>query len=156
MRPIHLAHGSRARVAGSQFQVAKMVGRQPFTLGLLLFALGIPVHHSWGGEPPPWLPKYDLDIRLDTSQRGGEVIERVTWTNSSGKGVSEIVFNAHAHYTVPGKDIGTLAKTLEILRMSPSDALSLDGPALQVREVYVVWSASLPISLNQGERQTRR
>ena len=40
-----------------------MIGRRPFTLGLLL-ALAIPVR-SWGGEPPSWLPKYDLDIRLE-------------------------------------------------------------------------------------------
>jgi hypothetical protein len=88
-----------------------------------------------GGEPASWLPRYDLDIRLDTSLRVGQVTERVTWTNTSTEPVAELVFNAHAHYTIPDGDIGKLAKILELLRMSPHEAMSFDGPALEVEQV---------------------
>ena len=37
--------------------------------------------------------------------------------------VHEIVFNAHSHYVVPKKDVGLLAKTLEILRMNPDEGI---------------------------------
>ena len=115
-----------------------MFGRVPCILCFLLIGMGIAVHPAGAREPPSWLPKYDLDIQVDTAQRVGQVTERVTWTNQSDQPVSEIVFNAHAHYTIPGQDIGTLAKILEILRMSPSEAMSFDGPALDVDKVNLV------------------
>lgn len=59
----------------------------------------------------------------------------VTWTNTSSQPVDKIVFNAHAHYSVPDSDIGFMAKTLEILRLSPKESLSLDGPALEFDDV---------------------
>jgi hypothetical protein len=113
-----------------------MIGRVPFCLFIALF--GIAVSPAQGGQPSASLPKYDLDIRLDTTQRVGQVTERVTWTNISERPVAEIVFNAHAHYTIPGKDIGTLAKILEILRMSPSEAMSFEGPMLDVAQVNLI------------------
>src|SRR5581483_2929970 len=82
-------------------------------------------------DRPPWLPCYDLDIRLDTTAKTVAVRERVTWTNRHKRPAKEIVFNAHSHYSVPDKDIGLLAKTVEILRMAPSESMSFDGPALQ-------------------------
>jgi hypothetical protein len=115
-----------------------MVGCRPFSFGLLLCMCVMAVPSTRAGEPPPWLPAYDLDIRLDTTQRVGHVTEQVTWTNTSDQPVSEIIFNAHAHYTIPDKDIGTLAKILEILRMSPSEAMSFDGPALDIDRVDLI------------------
>ena len=112
-----------------------MVGRRPVWFVAVVLAFAATVRPAQAGEPPAWLPRYDLDIHLDTAQRAGKVTERVTWTNMSQKPVTEIVFNAHAHYTIPGKDIGFLAKTLEILRMAPKEAMSFDGPALDVQQV---------------------
>ena len=53
--------------------------------------------------------------------------------------VKEIVFNAHAHYSIPDKDIGFLAKTAELLRISPKESMSFDGPALPVSLVAFRW-----------------
>src|SRR5215471_17545570 len=89
------------------------------------------------GEPPAWLPRYDLDIDLDPVQRLARVRQRVTWTNRHQRPAREIVFNAHLHYSIPDKDIGLLAKMVEILRMAPSEAMSFDGPALDVKQVMV-------------------
>ncbi len=115
-----------------------MTGRGPKVIWLIILTLGSAAAPASAEAPPAWLPKYDLDIRLDTNQRTGAVTERVTWTNTSERPIGEIVFNAHAHYTIPSQDIGTLAKILEILRMSPSEAMSFDGPALDVRQVNLL------------------
>ena len=64
-------------------------------------------------EPPPWLPRYDLHIKMDTAQRLVTVRERVTWVNRHYRPARELIFNAHAHYDIPSKDIGLLAKTVE-------------------------------------------
>jgi Peptidase family M1 domain len=78
--------------------------------------------------PPEWLPHYDLDIRLDIAGHAAHVKQRVTWTNRSTIPVNEIVFNAHSHYVVPQKDVGLLAKTLEILRMNPDEGIYTQKP----------------------------
>jgi hypothetical protein len=84
---------------------------------------------------PKDLPRYDLDIVLDTSAHLVTVREVVTWTNTSSVPVKEIVFNAHAHYAIPDKDIGFLAKTAELLRMSPKESMNFNGPALAIQSV---------------------
>src|ERR1043166_1432217 len=93
----------------------------PCLAGLIIALAGAtPVR----GDPPPgW-----LTVR---------VCEDVTWTNRGPAPVKEIVFNAHSAYEIPEKDIGLLAKMLEILRMSPTEAMSPDGPALRMEEASV-------------------
>jgi hypothetical protein len=97
--------------------------------------------------PPENLPRYNVGIILDTPKHQVYVREVVTWTNTSSVPVKQIVFNAHAHYSIPDKDIGFLAKMVELLRMSPKESMSFDGPALHVDEVrYRGQSKGKPIS----------
>src|SRR5262249_22267402 len=42
------------------------------------------------------------------------------------------------HYAIPDKEIGFLAKMLEILRLSPSEALDFEGAACTVHRVTLV------------------
>lgn len=102
---------------------------------LLLCLAGGPAR---GAEIPAWLPKYDLDINLECDKHIAHIRERVTWTNTQAAPVSELVFNVHSHYHVPDDQIGFLAKMLEIMRMKPSEALMLDGPACQVEQTYIL------------------
>ena len=95
------------------------------------------------GDPPAWLPRYDLAIRLEPDAHLVTVTERVTWTNRHQRPANELVFNAHAHYAIPDKDVGLLAKTLELLRMAPSEAMSFTGPPLEVKKATLI-AASLP------------
>jgi Peptidase family M1 domain len=109
-------------------------------LGLLLGPLG---PTSAFADIPSWLPRYDLGIRLELPEHRVVVRERVTWFNRHARSANELVFNAHAHYAVPSADLGLLAKTLEILRLAPSDAIDLHGPPLRVEQVCLV-SESAP------------
>src|SRR5207249_6457056 len=116
--------------------------------GLLALTLGVPV--ALGDEPAPptlppprpverhagppaWLPNYDLDMNLELDKHQALVHLRVTWTNRHQRPASEIVLNAHSHYKIPG-GVGLLAKTVELLRNVPGDAIYSRGHALDVHE----------------------
>ncbi len=83
-------------------------------------------------DVPPWLPLYDLDVEVRTHEHCVRVRQRVTWTNRHERPAREMVFNAHSHYSVPDADVGFLAKTLELLRVTPNEGIDFDGPALHV------------------------
>ncbi len=99
---------------------------------LLLFCRG---GAAGAGDLPPWLPRYDLEIRLDLHDHTVSTRQQVTWTNRHARPAEALVFNAHAHYKVPEKEVGYFAKTLEVLRMNPGEALDAQGGALQVDRV---------------------
>src|SRR5690348_9534622 len=61
-------------------------------------ALLLPAVPARAADPPSWLPRYDLDIRLDVEQHQVTVRELVTWTNTRPEPTNKIVFNAHSHY----------------------------------------------------------
>lgn len=84
------------------------------------------------------VPHYDLTIALDVAGHHADVREVVTWTNPCRRPATDVVFNAHSHYALPDKDVGFMAKMLEILRMDPGEALDLDGPACEVKRVSLL------------------
>jgi hypothetical protein len=89
-------------------------------------------------DMPAWLPHYDLNMRIDVAQGRVVVSERVTWINYHVRPANQLVFNAHSHYAIPSDQIGLIAKTLEVLRQAPSEAIDLKGPPLQVEKVCLV------------------
>ena len=56
----------------------------------------------------------------------------------------ELVFNAHSHYEVPSEDVAKLAKTLELMRLFPSESLVFGGPALQIHDVKLLHQTAKP------------
>src|SRR5579871_155761 len=111
--------------------------RFPLRIALTLVTLGF-VGITAHSAPPPHLPRYYLDIQLDTQEHTALVRQRVIWTNCRPRPATELIFNAHSHYQLPDKDVGMTAKIFEILRMMPSEALDFDGHALDVRKVHLV------------------
>jgi hypothetical protein len=87
---------------------------------------------------PPNLPRYYLDIQLDTDEHKAVVRQRIVWTNCCARPAAELIFNAHSHYRLPDKEVGMTAKIFEILRMYPSESLDFEGHALDVRKVRLV------------------
>jgi hypothetical protein len=116
------------------------------SLGMLALLLGaVPLAGAATVAPPcpeggipPWVPRYDLDIQLDVEHHTAHVYQRVTWTNRHPQPTAELVFNAHSHYKIPDKEVGFLAKMLEIMRMPPGDALDLEGHACEVQKVKLL------------------
>jgi hypothetical protein len=92
-------------------------------------------------EMPTWLPRYDLTFNLDLEGHkvSGQLL--ATWTNPHSRPTQQLVFNVHSHYFVPARDVGLMAKTLEILRVNPSEALLLKTPVLDVQRVSLVHPA---------------
>jgi hypothetical protein len=114
-------------------------------LVLWLLAAGIvpaqelPVLPTPRAEVPVFTPpRYDLDIHLDLECHIAKVRQRVTWINSHATPAQELVFNAHSHYRLPEKDVGFMAKMLEILRMNPGDVLDFSGPACEIKGASLI------------------
>src|SRR5262245_35834032 len=118
--------------------------------GLLLALLLLCAGGARAAEIPPWLPRYDLEISLDLAHHTVHTRPQVTWTNRHRRPAAELVFNAHAHYKVPKKEIGYFAKTLEILRMNPGEALDTRGESLQIDRVLLPGAAPTdkPVNLD--------
>jgi hypothetical protein len=95
-------------------------------------------------EVPSWLPRYDVDMVLDVERQQVVVKERVCWTNPHRTPTSKIVFNAHSAYSIPDKDVGFLAKSLEILRLAPKEALEFTGPPCRFQSVQLTPDAAHP------------
>lgn len=112
----------------------------------VVFALAVPA--SFAGEPavPAHLPRYDLDITLDTAAHRATIRDRVTWTNPTHKPVTNLVFNFYPHYRVPEGEYVLFAKTLEMLRMQPSLGIDRSGRAGVVKEatLHAVGGKPLP------------
>ena len=86
---------------------------------------------SSGADIPPWLPRYHLDIRLDVARARVRVRQFVTWYNRHQRPATDLIFNAHAHYSIRPDEIGFGAKTLEILRMAPHEGLTWRAPRVE-------------------------
>src|SRR5438445_8739376 len=112
-----------------------MIVRRTLPWLLIVAALQIAPATAHAGGIPPWLPRYDLKLRIDPAERLITVRERVTWTNRHKRPAHELIFNAHSHYAIPDKDVGLLAKMVELLRMAPREAMNFDGPPLDVKTV---------------------
>jgi hypothetical protein len=90
------------------------------------------------GDVPSWLPRYEAGIDLDVANHQARVRLRATWTNPRQRPTCQLVFNAHSHYVVPATDVGLMAKTLEILRVNPDEALGETEPACDVQRATLV------------------
>lgn len=114
----------------------RLLPRGGCVLGLLVLLLSaVPAS---GQSIPPWLPRYDLDVHIDVEGHHVRVRERVTWINHQPRLAHSLVFNNHAHFTIADKDIGLLAKMLEVLRLAPSDAFDFEGPPCHIDQVRLV------------------
>jgi hypothetical protein len=107
----------------------------PATAALLLLALAPTTARAY--DIPPHLPRYDLDIKVDVDGHQVTVVERVKWTNTHLRPTDKLVFNVASAYTVDTDQVGLLAKTLEILRLAPSDALDFGPSPFQLGEVIL-------------------
>ena len=80
---------------------------------------------------PPGLPRYDMDVSIDPSRRLVEA-ERATFTNRTRSPATELVFHVYPRYKMPESDRAILSKTLEMLRLSPEEAMDVEGRRLEV------------------------
>ena len=72
---------------------------------------------------PPGLSRYEIDARLDLSSKTVKAIERIRFTNGTTNPVTELVFHVYPRFRMEDKDRAIISKTLEILRLSPDEAL---------------------------------
>jgi hypothetical protein len=93
----------------------------------------------------PGRPAYDIALRLEPTNHRAAAVERVTWINPGPDPVTEIAFDAHAHYRPPSGLNLPSAKVLELARVTPAEAMDPATPPLIVHRVTAVpGSAELP------------
>lgn len=149
--------------------VVVLVRRPPWLALFLLLALLPGGQARLAAAPPEWLPRYDLDVNIDVAGHEVQATERVTWTNRHKRSSDCLVFNAYSHYCIPDGEIGLLAKTLEILRMMPSEVMDFKGPALTIKRITLdgvelpfhwqeenqtALEVQLPTAIEQGQSVT--
>ncbi|GAC1467874.1 MAG: hypothetical protein NVSMB9_09950 [Isosphaeraceae bacterium] len=86
---------------------------------------------------PAGLPRYEIDARLDLHKKQVTAVERVRFTNRSSAVVTELVFHVYPRYRIRDQDRAILSKTLEVLRLSPDEAMDTKGRRLSVASVRV-------------------
>lgn len=96
-------------------------------------------------QPSPNLPRYDINLRIDTTTHRAELIERVTWTNPTRTPTTQLAFNFYPHYQVPQGDYLLLSKTLELLRLQPSLGIDRSGRHGVVNGARLVVGTSGPL-----------
>lgn len=74
-------------------------------------------------QMPGDLPRYDLHVTFDTTNHCAKLRERVTWTNRCARPATELTFSIFPLYKTPEKEVPLLAKTVEVLRATPSESL---------------------------------
>jgi hypothetical protein len=111
--------------------------RKDSLLFAAVLAVVCAVAPAQGGAPPPWLPCYDLTVDLDVCQHVAHVQMLATWTNYHQHPTRQLVFNAHSRFVLPSDKVPLTAKTLELLRVQPSEALTENDPACEVHRVFL-------------------
>ena len=96
---------------------------------------------------PQGLPRYEMDVSIDVAGRMVRARERVTFTNRTAKPVTELVFHIYPRHRVEEADRPKVARTLEVLRLSPDEAMDADGRRLTVDEARVE-GAKVPIAFD--------
>ena len=78
-----------------------------------------------------------MDVRIDVAGRIVRARERVTFTNPTSKDVTELVFHVYPRHRVVESDRPMVAKTLEVLRLSPEEAMDSEGRRITVNSAKV-------------------
>ncbi len=84
---------------------------------------------------PPGLPRYEIDAHLDLTRKVVTAVEQVRFTNRTDAPVRDLVFHVYPRYRVKDSDRAVLSKTLEVLRLSPDEAMDPVGRRLAVTAV---------------------
>ncbi|MGL4419871.1 MAG: M1 family aminopeptidase, partial [Gemmataceae bacterium] len=98
-----------------------------------------------GNDHTTTLPQYDLQIRIDTQLHLATIRSRITWTNTHQRPATDFVLNFYPHYRVPEGDHLLLAKTLELLRLNPSQGIDRLGRAGVISGIRITNLRGKPI-----------
>ena len=101
---------------------------------------------------PPDLPDYQIHAELDIDKRLVKASQKVTYKNRTSAAQTEVVFHVYPKYRTAPKAKLKLAKTLEVLRLGPDEAIDPKGDRLQVQSVSINNEPAIPTY--EGEDQT--
>lgn len=86
---------------------------------------------------PDGLPRYTIDFRLDLDRRLVRAHQTVEYTNRTDRPADSLVFHVYPRYKIPDGQEALFSKTLEVLRLSPDEAMDRKGRRLEVQSARV-------------------
>jgi len=113
---------------------------------------GLPEYRQTKVNVPPDLPDYQIKARLDIQKLGVTANQIVTYKNRTSAAQSEIVFHVYPKYRTRPEHKLKLAKTLEVLRLGPDEAIDPRGDRLHVTRAAVNGQPVTPAY--EGDDQT--
>jgi hypothetical protein len=86
---------------------------------------------------PPGLPRYEMDVRLDTAARTAEAVQKVTFTNRSAKPVENLVFHVYPRFRPPPEAYKDFARLAMFFKISPADFVDRQGRRIDIAGVWL-------------------
>lgn len=86
---------------------------------------------------PEGLPEYNLDSRLDLKKLKVTTVQTVKYHNRTGVAQTELVFHVYPKFKVKPENKLKLAKTLEVLRLGPDEAIDSKGDRARIQSIEV-------------------
>lgn len=94
---------------------------------------------------PADLPQYRLTLDIRPAESVVNFRQTVTWTNRRGGPTDVVLFNFYPHYQIPDGEEFLLAKTLELLRLSPRTGIDRRGRHGTIHKIEVVRVGDVPL-----------
>lgn len=95
----------------------------------------IPDHEFPLSPPPAWLPRYNIQLRVDTEHSKVTAREVVVWTNPGKESTDHLLFHVYPRYSVAKKDRVMLERTLESFRLDSKSAYDQQGRRIDIKSV---------------------
>jgi hypothetical protein len=129
-----------------------MVLRSHGWMALVAVLLGPWFASAASSALPAHLPRYRLAADIDVANHVVHGRLEATWINPHRTPTNRLVLNAHARHVVQPADVALVAKTLELLRMQPSDAMGVTEPPLEIHSITLVQPSgpALPLKFSYG------
>jgi hypothetical protein len=108
------------------------------SVGFVVATLLLSSSRGVAAEVPAQLPRYHIDLVINTDTHKALLRQRITWTNTTRTPANHLTFNFYPHYRVPQGDYIHLAKTLELLRLQPSLGIDRCGRFGVVKEARLL------------------
>lgn len=128
----------------------------PFTAAQIVApspqGMGMPDIHSCPLSIPPGLPEYRINARIDLHKLRVFASESVKYTNRTSAAQSMVVFHVYPKFKVKPENKLKLAKTLEVLRLGPDEAIDPTGNRLSINRVSTAGTPLQPTF--HGDDQT--
>lgn len=108
----------------------------PAALALQPVGVGAPAQEPLLPTPPEWLPRYSMDVDIDTGCQHIRAKQTVAWTNPAPIATDEIQFHVYSRHRPSKEQLTVYERTLESFRLDPRVGIDKVGRRINLGSVY--------------------